>query len=153
TARVIVNRGWHWLFGAGLVRTTDTFGVTGEAPSHPELLDYLAVRFVDDGWSMKKLVRQIVLSHTYRLATASSSQALEADPENRLLWRMNRRRLEAECLRDTILSVSGRLKLDRGGPTFKPGLKADYGYQHTDIRRSVYAPVFRNALPELFEMF
>jgi hypothetical protein len=153
TARVIVNRTWHWLFGVGLVRTTDNFGTTGELPSNPELLDHLAVRFVEDGWSMKKLIRQIVLSHTYRQSATAAPAALAADPENRLVGRMNRRRLDAECLRDTILSVSGKLQRDMGGPTFAATLNADYGYKHTDTRRSVYAPVFRNALPEFFEVF
>ncbi len=153
TARVIVNRAWHWLMGAGLVRTADNFGATGETPSHPELLDDMAVRFMEDGWSMKALVRRIVLSHTYRLSTGDDRRATANDPENRLFWHANRRRLDAECLRDTILSVSGRLQNDMGGPTFPPGLAADYGFKPTDTRRSVYAPVFRNALPELFEVF
>src|SRR5262249_51051627 len=137
----------------GLVRTTDNFGSTGEPPSHPELLDHLAVRFVEDGWSMKALVRAIVLSRTYQLSAVGSAGAVAADPENRLLARQNRRRLGAECLRDTMLAVSGRLTLDRGGPTYPAKLAADYHYQHTDTRRSVYAPVFRNALPELFAVF
>jgi hypothetical protein len=154
TARVIANRAWHWLFGAGLVRTTDNFGTTGELPSHPDLLDHLAVRFTEDGWSIKKLVRAIVLSHTYRQsAIRHPPTANDTDPENRLLSRQNRRRLDAECIRDTLLAVSGRLTLDHGGPTFSPTLAADYGYRHTDRRRSVYAPVFRNALPELLEAF
>jgi hypothetical protein len=153
TARVIVNRTWHWLFGAGIVRTVDNFGTTGEPPSHPELLDDLTIRFMDGGWSIKALVRRIVLSHAYRLSAEDAPEARAADPEGRLLWRMNRRRLDAECLRDTILAVSGRLSLDRGGPGFPPDLAADYGYKHADTRRSVYAPVFRNALPELFEVF
>ncbi len=153
TARVMVNRVWHWLFGAGIVRTTDNFGTAGEAPSHAELLDDLAVRFMEEGWSVKSLVRRIVLSRTYRLATADDPRALAADPENRLLWRMNRRRLEAECIRDTILSVSGELRFEMGGPAFPPGLASDYGFKKEDNRRSVYVPVFRNALPELFEVF
>ncbi|MBX6313719.1 MAG: DUF1553 domain-containing protein [Isosphaeraceae bacterium] len=153
TARVFVNRAWHWLFGAGIVRTTDNFGTTGEAPSHPELLDDLAVRFQEDGWSVKALVRRLVLSHTYQLSTVDDPQALKVDPENRWLWRGNRRRLEAECIRDAILAVSSQLRYEMGGPTFPPDLAADYGYKHTDTRRSVYAPVFRNALPELFEVF
>jgi hypothetical protein len=153
TARVIVNRAWHWLFGAGIVRTTDNFGTTGEAPSHPDLLDDLASRFMEDGWSLKSLVRRIVLSHTYRLSTADDPRALSADPENRLLWRMNRRRLDAECIRDTVLSVSGQLRFEMGGPAFPPGLAADYGFKKEVTRRSVYVPVFRNALPELFEVF
>jgi hypothetical protein len=153
TARVFVNRVWHWLFGAGLVRTTDNFGTTGETPSHPELLDDLAVRFMEDGWSIKGLVRRIVLSRGYRLAALDDPRSRAVDPENRLLWRGNRRRLDAECIRDTILTVSGRLRLDMGGPTFPADLNADYGFRPTDTRRSVYAPVFRNALPELFEVF
>jgi Protein of unknown function (DUF1553)/Protein of unknown function (DUF1549)/Planctomycete cytochrome C len=153
TARVFVNRAWHWLFGEGLVRTTDNFGTTGETPSHPELLDWLAFRFMEDGWSVKKLVRLIVLSHSYRQASAIDGRARAVDPENRLLAHANRRRLEAECIRDSILRVSGRLKLDRGGATFPASLAADYGYKHGDTRRSVYSPVFRNALPELFEVF
>jgi hypothetical protein len=155
TARVLANRVWHWLLGSGLVRSTDNFGTTGERPSHPELLDHLAGRFVASGWSVKALVRAIVLSSVYRQAPTSVAHALRspADPENRLLARANRRRLDAECIRDTILATSGRLTLDRGGPTFRPGVRTDYGYRHTDTRRSVYAPVFRNALPELFEVF
>src|SRR5262249_38127315 len=153
TARVFVNRAWHWLLGAGLVRTTDNFGTTGERPSHPELLDHLATRFVESRWSIKSLVRAIVLSSTYRVGRIAnpSHEAAAAHPETRLLARANRRRLEAECIRDTILAVSGRLVLDRGGPTYRPGLATDYGYRHTDTRRSVYAPVFRNSLPQLFE--
>jgi hypothetical protein len=153
TARVFVNRAWHWLFGAGLVRTTDNFGTPGERPSHPELLDHLALRFVEDGWSVKSLVRRIVLSRTYRQSSGGNDRGRAVDPENRLLARANRRRLEAECLRDTILLVSGRLTTDMGGPTFRPGLATDYGYKHADTRRSVYSPVFRNALPEIFEVF
>jgi Protein of unknown function (DUF1553)/Protein of unknown function (DUF1549)/Planctomycete cytochrome C len=153
TARVIVNRAWHWLFGAGIVRTTDNFGTAGEPPSHGELLDDLAVRFMEDGWSIKSLVRRIVLSRTYRLSTADDPRAFAADPENRLLWRMNRRRLDAESIRDTVLSVSGQLRFEMGGPTFPMGLIADYGFKKEETRRSVYAPVFRNALPELFEVF
>src|SRR5262249_6766411 len=93
TARVIVNRVWHWLFGAGLVRSTDNFGTTGETPSHPELLDDLAVRFMEHGWSIKGLVRQVVLSRAYQLSSSDDRRARAVDPENRLLWRMNRRRL------------------------------------------------------------
>jgi hypothetical protein len=153
TARVFVNRVWHWLFGSGIVRTVDNFGTTGETPSHPELLDHLAIRFVEEGWSVKKLVRAIVLSRTYRQSSVASPQAREKDPENRLFSHTNRRRLEAECIRDTILSVSGQLSNDRGGPTYRPTLAADYGFKHGDSRRSVYVPVFRNSLPEIFEVF
>src|SRR6185369_13070857 len=100
----------HHLMGAGLVRTVDNFGATGETPSHPELLDHLAVRFsADDGMgcSTKKLVREIVLSHAFQMTSEPSPAGYKTDPENRLLWRMNRQRLEAEAIRDTILVVSG----------------------------------------------
>jgi hypothetical protein len=153
TARVYVNRVWHWLFGQGLVRTTDNFGATGEAPSHPELLDHLASRFVNDGWSVKRLIRYVVLSKTYRLSSADNEGNMKSDPENRLLWRMNRKRLEAECIRDAMLLVSGQLDRTMGGNTIKPGTNADYGYQQSGTRRSVFLPVFRNALPELLEAF
>jgi hypothetical protein len=150
TARVIVNRAWHWLLGAGIVRTTDNFGTTGERPSHPELLDHLAGSFMADGWSMKKLIRRIVLSRTYQ---QSSMADTGADPENLLFGRVNRRRLDAECLRDTMLFVSGQLSLESGGPTFPASLTADYGYKASSNRRSVYLPMFRNALPEILEVF
>ncbi len=153
TARVYVNRVWYWLFGAGLVRTVDNFGTTGERPSHPALLDWLAIRFVRDGWSTKKLVRLLVLSRTYRQASSAGARAVAADPENRWFGRANRRRLEAECLRDTLLTVSGQLRLTPGGPQFPPNLGSDYGFKQTATCRSVYLPVFRNALPELFEVF
>ncbi|HXG63323.1 MAG TPA: DUF1553 domain-containing protein [Planctomycetota bacterium] len=153
TARVFVNRAWHWLFGAGIVRTPDNFGVTGERPSHPELLDWLAVRFMEEGWSVKKLVRRLVLSRAYRMSSEAPLPAPDADPENRLLGRMNRRRLEAECLRDTILRVAGTLRLDAAGRTYPATLSSDYGYVHAGTERSVYVPVFRNALPEIFQAF
>ena len=153
TARVMVNRIWHHLFGAGIVHTVDEFGMTGELPSHPELLDYLALRFVQEGWSMKKLIREIVLSRTYQLASVEQKEALAVDPENRLLWRHNRRRLDAEAIRDTILTVSGKLDRTAGGPTVKASVATEYGYIFDDSRRSVYTPVFRNRLLELFEAF
>ena len=152
-ARVIANRAWHWLMGAGIVRTPDNFGVTGEQPSNPQLLDHLATAFVADGWSVKSLVRRIVLSHAYQLSTADDASALSADPENRLEWRMNRRRLDAECIRDAMLLVSGQLDPGTGGPTFKAGLTSDFGFKQTSLRRSVYLPVFRNAMPDIFEAF
>ena len=149
TARVYANRAWHWLLGSGLVRTVDNFGTTGERPSHPELLDHLASQFVQGGWSVKKLVRSMVLSRTYRQASTANAK----DPENRHFGRANRRRLEAEAIRDTILRVSGKLTDERGGPTFPNALAADYGFKHTATCRSVYLPVFRNALPEMFDAF
>jgi hypothetical protein len=153
TARVMANRVWHWLMGEGLVRTVDNFGTTGEAPSHPELLDHLASQFMADDWSIKRLVRTIVLSAAYRRSSEESEIGMRIDPENRLLWRSNRKRLDAECLRDAMLAVAGRLDLAAGGPTIRPGAAADFGYVDRDFRRSVYVPVLRNALPELFETF
>src|SRR5262249_53728479 len=122
----------------------------GEAPSHPELLDFLALRFVEQGWSVKKLIREIMLSHVYQ--QSSDAAAAAADPENRLLGRMNRRRLDAESIRDAILAVSGPLDLTAGGRTVtKTPLERNHKFE--DTRRSVYTPVFRNRLLELFEVF
>ncbi|MEN9635695.1 MAG: hypothetical protein RL077_4099 [Verrucomicrobiota bacterium] len=157
TARVFVNRAWAWLLGAGLVRTVDNFGTTGEGPSHPELLDYLARQFVADGWSVKKMVRAIVLSRTYQLGSASAPEARELDPDNRWLARAHRRRLEAEEIRDAILWTSGQLDLAVGGTNFggvgDAPPSSEYGYVFADMRRSVYTPAFRNRRLELFEVF
>jgi hypothetical protein len=134
TARVFVNRVWHWLFGAGIVKSVDNFGTTGEPPTNPELLDHLASRLVADGWSVKTLVRAVVLSHTYQQAGG-------------------RRRLDAECLRDALLSAAGTLDPGRGGPSLPPGLAADYGHRSPSLRRSVYLPQLRNSPPELVGVF
>jgi hypothetical protein len=126
------------------------------------LLDFLASRFVAENWSTKRLLREIVLSRTYRQSTAFAQTAAKADPENRLLWRMNRRRLDAESIRDTMLAVAGKLDRRLGGPniddpsvvkgsgTINP---TEYGYVFKDYRRSVYTPAFRNRMHELFEVF
>jgi len=153
TARVMVNRVWHHLFGSGLVRTVDNFGTTGERPSHPELLDDLADQFVREDWSVKRLIRSIVLSRTYRMASIDQAEGRAVDPDNRWLWRMNRRRLDAEALRDAMLQAAGRLELEVGGSTVPRGLSSDYGQDYEEPRRSIYVPVFRNSLPELFEAF
>ena len=159
TSRVIVNRAWHWLFGRGIVPSTDNFGSTGEEPSHRDLLDWLARRFVAGGWSIKRLVREIVLSRTYGQSTRQSSRARQVDPENRLLSHAHRIRMDAESLRDSILSVSGRLDLTAGGPSIRSasgkmaGNKVEYGYRYSSRRRSVYVPIFRNSLHELFDVF
>jgi len=116
TARVLVNRVWQHHFGFGLVRTSANFGVMGERPSHPELLDYLARRFVASGWSVKAMHRLMMLSSAYQQSTQASAAALAVDPENRLLSRMNRRRLEAEAIRDSLFAVSARLDNALGGP-------------------------------------
>jgi hypothetical protein len=162
TARVYVNRVWHYLIGVGLVRTLDNFGSTGELPSHPELLDDLATRFMDGGWSTKTLVRELVLSRAYRMNSDDNPQAAAIDPENRLLWRMNRVRLDAESLRDAMLTVSGQIDLRIGGPNISSaklneksdnGQSTEYEYDFADVRRSVYTPAFRNRMHELFEVF
>jgi len=147
TARVMVNRVWQQHFGKGLAINASDFGHLGEPPTHPELLDYLATRFVDEGWSMKKLHRLIVTSATYR-QTATPEKTLSAkqqliDPENRLLWRGNVRRLDAEQIRDAVFSVTGELDLKAGGPAAAA----------TDPRRSVYAKVLRNNRDALLDVF
>ena len=109
TARVIVNRVWRWHFGRGLVPTTDNFGLMGEQPTHPELLDWLTLAFVRDNWSLKKLHRQIMLSATYQMSSEYNAESAQADPQNQRYWRTKVRRLEAEELRDALLAVSGQL--------------------------------------------
>jgi len=159
TARVMVNRIWANLLGEGLVRTVDNFGTRGEPPTHPQLLDHLALQFVDDGWSVKKMVRRIVLSRTYQLASDIPQSAItnpqSFDPENRLLWRAHRKRLPAEALRDAMLAVSGELDGAMGGRTIEGKVETEFDYHltHRSVRRGVYLPVFRNSLPDLFEVF
>ncbi len=120
TARVMVNRIWHHLFGLGLVRTVDDFGRVGETPSHPELLDYLAARFVEDGWSMKRMIGTIVLSRAFQMSNRPSPAAREVDPQNRLLHHYPARRMEAEAIRDALLTASGRLNRTLCGPSIAP---------------------------------
>lgn len=119
-ARVMVNRLWHFHFGQGLVTTPNDFGRSGSAPSHPELLDWLARRFIEGGWSLKQMHRRIVLSATYGQASKSQEAAARVDADNTLLWRFTPKRLEAETLRDAMLFASGRINLDQGGPSFRP---------------------------------
>jgi hypothetical protein len=165
TARVMVNRVWQQLFGRGLVTTPDDFGVNGAKPSHPELLDHLALRFMEQGWSVKRLIKDIVMSKAYQRSTDDSPQGHESDPDNIWMWRMAPRAIEAELLRDSILALSGQLDpypprkqfLERFHPqkdaelhTFKPFLvPADIVSDH----RSVYLPVVRGTLPEIFSVF
>jgi len=145
--RVIVNRLWQHHFGKGIVATTSDLGRLGERPSHPELLDWLARRFVADGWSMKSMHRLMVTSATYRQASAprmdARSESLRIDPENRLLWKMPVRRLQAEQLRDAMLAVSGELKLKTGGPSVAA----------SEPRRSIYIKVLRNSRDPLMAAF
>lgn len=147
TARVWVNRVWSHLFGRGLVRTTSDFGVRGERPTHPQLLDTLACEFVDNGWSTKRLVRQIVLSSTYRQASDERTDCAAIDPENQLLWRANRRRLDLESMRDSLLVAAGRLDTTRGGPSVEL-TTAPFA-----MRRSVYGFIERQNLPAFFRTF
>jgi hypothetical protein len=161
TARVIVNRLWYHLIGEGIVRSVDNFGTLGERPSHPELLDHLASDFMRDGWSIKRAVRRIVLSRTYQMSSEHNEQAWQADPENRLLWRIHRRRLPAEAIRDSMLAISDQLDLKPGGSPVK-GLgtlvttnnsDADQ-YQAQETRlRSAYLPIIRNELPPILTVF
>ena len=146
TSRVIVNRVWAGHFGVGLVKTTSNFGKLGDRPTHPELLDWLAVRFVEQGWSLKQLHRDIMLSATYQQSSSFREDGDKADPENRLLWRMNRRRLEVEPWRDSILAVSGELDRTLGGP---PSNLDNAGFK----RRTVYGFVSRHRLNELLRLF
>ncbi|MBC8352838.1 MAG: PSD1 domain-containing protein [Planctomycetes bacterium] len=159
TARVFVNRVWRWHFGKGLVRTTDNFGLLGETPSHPELLDWLARRFVADGWSVKSLHRLIVMSSTYQQASTPSAETGSRDPENRLFSRAEVRRLEAEAVRDSLLATSGQLDETMGGSLLKLKNRA-YFFDHTskDLttydsrRRSLYLPIVRNNVFDLFQL-
>ncbi|MBM3787230.1 MAG: DUF1553 domain-containing protein [Acidobacteria bacterium] len=161
TARVAANRFWHHLFGAGLVTSIDNFGVRGAKPSHAELLDHLAASLVAGGWSVKKSIRSIVLSRTYRQASAPRTEGLETDPENRLLWRMSPRRLEGETIRDAMLAVSGQLDPASGGPALpfwvpgnmnlgKPEFLSDNAKLDpaTNRRRSIYQPALRKGQVE-----
>ncbi|HEV3449520.1 MAG TPA: DUF1549 and DUF1553 domain-containing protein [Gemmataceae bacterium] len=163
TARVLVNRIWQHHFGEGLVATENDFGVMGQPPSHPELLDWLASEFVAQGWSLKGLHRLILLSNTYQMSCASDARAAKLDSENKLLWRQRQRRLEAETLRDATLAVSGQLNPQMGGPSIYPRLpqavldgqsRPGDGWgkseERQSARRSVYIFVKRSlAVPEL----
>ena len=147
TTRVMVNRVWQRLFGSGLVKTPSDFGVRAEPPSHPKLLDFLTAGFIEKGWSIKALIRGIVTSSTYRQGETLQPEFAERDPGNRLLWQMNRKRLDFEAMRDSVLSVSGSLSLQQGGRSVRIDDKPDAN------RRTVYAFVNRQNLPNLFRTF
>ena len=147
TARVIVNRVWMAHFGEGLVRSVDDFGSRAELPSHPELLDWLATWFIDNGWSIKRLHRLIMLSNVYLQSSADNPRHAQIDPGNHLLWRMNVRRLEFEALRDSLLAIGGRLDTRMGGP---PVDLTAYPYAR---RRTVYGEVDRGKLASVFTTF
>ena len=163
TARVMANRIWLHLFGRGIVETPDNFGRSGAMPSHKELLNYLSQRFVANGWSTKKLIREIVLSRTYRLASGFNEANHAVDPDNKLLWRANRNRLEVEAIRDSILSISGKLDVARpaespitewAGAVKNPRRQGRIqAWELTEAYRSVYVPVVRNQPNRFFETF
>ncbi|MBT4798263.1 MAG: DUF1553 domain-containing protein [Verrucomicrobia bacterium] len=145
TARVIVNRVWQWHFGKGLVTTSSNFGLLGEAPTHPELLDWLTVNFIKNGWSIKWLHREILKSSTYQLASQRSSKNEELDGDNRFRWRFDRRRLEVEAWRDALLAISGNLDPAMGGPTIE--------LSKNKTRRTVYASISRHQLNGMLRIF
>ena len=161
-ARVMANRVWLKLMGAGIVATPDNFGVMGMEPTHPALLDHLAVTFMDDGWSVKKLIRRIVLSRGYQLAAVHAAAAFAIDPDNRLRWRMDQRRLDAEAIRDAMLAVAGRLDLEPtpGSPVARVredrrGLMevVNTVRRKPDTCRSIYLPIVRDQEPEFLAVF
>ena len=160
TSRVIANRLWRWHFGRGLVGSTDNFGHLGDRPVNQPLLDFLAVTLIESGWSLKELHREIVLSSTYQMSGADNATAAAIDPENHLQWRANLRRLEAESIRDSLLAVSGLLNTEMGGSMLHVGNR-EFVFNHTSkdettydtTRRSIYLPVIRNHLFDVFSLF
>jgi cytochrome c553 len=161
TARVYVNRIWSHLFGRGLVATPDNFGASGEKPSHPELLDHLAMTFAEDGWSTKKLIRRLVLSRAYRLASTTDAKNYEADPDNTLVWRMSPRRLDAEAIRDAMLLTAGKLDLTPPvgsmvatyGEGYAAGAVLGVPPDQRDFHRAVYLPLLRGSTIEPLALF
>ncbi len=160
TGRVMANRIWRWHFGQGIVRTPDNFGILGEVPDNPELLDWLGKRFVEGGWSLKAMHRLIMLSSTYQLSAVGDPKATEVDPDNRLHGRVAVRRLEAEAIRDALLAVSGELDTRMGGSQLHVKNRA-FLFDHTSKdttsydsrRRSLYLPIIRNNLYDVFQLF
>lgn len=161
TARVFVNRVWRWKFGKGLVGSVDNFGILGNLPSHPELLDWLATSFVnEDKWSMKQLQKRMMLTSTYQMSTQYDAKFANLDPENRYLWRFNRRRLEAEAIRDSIFFVSGTLDRKMGGSmmslpprAYVTNDQSANPIQYDSPRRAVYLPVIRAAVYDVYTAF
>jgi len=159
TSRVLANRVWRWHFGKGIVRSTDNFGVLGEAPTHPELLNWLGKKFTEEGWSLKALHRLILNSATYQQSSVAAAGTVEKDPENQLYGRTSLRRLEAEEVRDSLLAVSGQLDRTVGGSLLKVKNRG-YLFDHTSIdltdysskRRALYLPVIRNNVYDMFQL-
>ncbi|PQO25515.1 hypothetical protein C5Y96_24565 [Blastopirellula marina] len=161
-SRVAVNRVWHYLMGRGIVRSVDNFGVLGELPTHPQLLDYLATQFVEEGWSLKRMIRRIVLSQTYQMSSVQAGSAEQADPKNDLFHRAEVKRLSGEAIRDSLLMVSGRLDLAMYGPSVPVhltsfmqgrGRPGQSGPIDGAGRRSVYLEVRRNFLSPMMLAF
>jgi hypothetical protein len=160
TSRVMANRIWRWHFGRGIVPSVDNFGRLGEGPSNQALLDWLALRFVEQGWSMKQMHRTIMLSTTYQMSAKHNPRAAELDPENTLLWRANRRRLEAEAIRDAVTAVTGILDFTGGGTIlsykdrqYVSNTSRRGGADYDLPRRAVYLPVVRSSMYEMFQAF
>ena len=165
TGRVMANRIWEHLFGQGIVKSTDNFGATGDKPINPQLLDYLALQFEhDNNWSIKKTIRQIMLSSVYQQSSAFNPTKFESDPDNTMYWRQNQRRLECEAIRDAMLAASGRLDAEppRGSVTLNlPPIPIDIAQRAGNIGntltttgwRSVYLPMYRNDVPSALEVF
>jgi cytochrome c553 len=161
TARVMVNRLWMHLFGEALVGTPNNWGFSGQRPTHPQLLDYLAIRFMENDWSVKSMIREIVLSQTYQRSSQFNQDNYAADPDNKWLWRANPRQVDAEALRDSILSLGGNLDLERphGSEIAAAGNKRvgrlidQSSFSPVNHHRSVYLPILRNNLPEALELF
>ncbi len=160
TARVLANRIWFHLFGTGIVETVDNFGALGKTPSNPELLDALAQYVMDHNWSLKQTIRAVVLSRAYQMSSEHQDAAYAVDPSNQWLWRMNRRRLDAEVIRDTVMSASGRLNLERPIPIIDPSENGEIGRtvprrqrQISDTRRSIYLQARRGLTHEMLALF
>jgi len=161
TARVMVNRIWQHLFGKGIVESSDNFGTTGKFPSHPQLLDYLAIRFMDNGWSVKSLIRDIVQSRSYQMSSKFNSENYTQDPDNHFLWRAKQRRLDAESIRDAMLTASGQLDLKRPraslvaqtGNVRVGNRVGEEAFNQSNVHRSIYLPIIRDMLPQSLALF
>ncbi|MEM8670347.1 MAG: PSD1 and planctomycete cytochrome C domain-containing protein [Planctomycetota bacterium] len=154
TARVMVNRIWAHLIGKPLVETPSNFGVNGMEPSNQELLDHLAIRFMQHDWSIKTMIREIMLTDTYRRSSAYNQSNYASDPDNKFLWRANPRQVDAESLRDAMLSMAGQLTFDRPQRESAPGVGSRRGGSRgNDTHRSVYLPIDRSSLPDALELF
>jgi len=156
----MANRVWHWHFGAGLVRSPDNFGTLGLKPANQPLLDWLANEFERDGWSIKKLHRRIMNSATYQMACTHDAESFQADPDNELFWRVNRRRMEAETIRDSIIFLAGDVDRTAGGSLLTVGnhkyvtstASEKFDSYHVD-RRTVYLPITRSSLYDFLQAF